>query len=1049
MLLSFDPLLLVLWITVICFIPGAILAFSVFRKSRYLAFEKLFIGFGLGLIILPAIPFILYMLVGIKFSYTIALFCVALFYAIAIALFVKNKVYEDFTVPKNLSFNKNIAIALIILIILFLSFWIRILPYSPIFFELDPYFYTDVAQQILTFGENPPDDQTAWYPDAVVSHRTVPVLGYMEALWYSFYNGGTSYDNLLLANIASIYPPICASLALFFLYLFVSSSYRREWGILAAGIAGFIPIFLFKTTAGEMEVQPYAFFALAFFLAMYASMIKEKRIVFAVFAGLTYGAVALGSASEIVALTIMLIFVAIQSIYLYLKENDLEELKSLIKLNAIVFVIGPLFSTGILKGFFYNGSFSFFYPLIFLVVIIFAALLFFLRKIVSERLNLDGTLTMILYVGVLTFIILAGLVAYFFTPLGVYAKGFISSAISIAQYNVPLDRTIAEQHPAGADLSGSLGFISATYPGGLDILMSIPSAIVNVMIGISITILNFFSGTNIVFTPKANNMLLFWIALFGISLIYSFFRSLKSKDTLLFLFAAAIFPPLIIGIIKAKYTIYAGFLIAAGIGFIFGEGENIIKSIVKRIEKDENTALQYSQYGFYVLALLAALIILSQFLVSAGGFAPIILSQSMKTRFQDDPASFTNKFQSICTNLAAKGISEETICTQYRNAGFAMCTMYDSSICTVASDPVSYANSGTNNQYNRKLCYYSLISDITNPKQEEMVNADFRCKRLSEYWIETMEWIKDKSPQNSRFTSWWDYGHWTNFFGQRDTVLRNEHRSKFMIGEVAHDYLDGTPVELAAFMKSRDSKYAIFDMELVGSAQSLGGKYGALNYLMCARNNQTDVSKQPGMSQCEADHLWETVIVPRDISANGCTISEMANKTGVIGYKAYWTYDKNVDLLYSPNYPYVSGYACFADALSNKNTVAVCQNFIEVKPAYCIGDVLLANSQPGIGTYLLNETYPNGDLKLNKARVIVSSSYPQTFHLGDVTSINLFYTKDPIFLENGQITDGYDDRKTKFYSSTLYQALFLDDLPGFTKVFETKDLMVKIYKLEE
>lgn len=1030
MLLSFDPLSLLLWIILICFVPGAILSFSLFRKSSLLAFEKLFVGFGLGIILLPAIPFLLYMLAGIKFSYMIAVLSVVLLYGIAIAFFIRNKAYEGFKLPE-FAFSKNTAIALIMVFLVLICFWVRIVPYSPVFFELDPYYYTDIAQQLLTMGENPVDDRTAWFPDLVVSHRVVPELSYLEALWYTFYSGGTEYDNLLLSVIASVYPPLAAALAVFFLYLFVSFSYRREWGVLAAGIAMSIPIFLFKTTAGVMEVQAYAFFALAFFLSAYAIMVKEKSRLFAVLAGIGYFAITLGSASEVVALAAMLIFLPLHSIFLFLKEQT-EELREFVISNSIVFAIGPLLGGALLRGIFYQGSLIYNYALPLLAVIVFTGVLYALRNNLSDK-----KLAMNIFLAMMV----VGLVLFFFTPLGDLIKNVGASAVSIAKYEVPLDRTIAEQHPAGADLSGSFGFLAAKYPPGIDAVMGILSLIVNAFISMTVAMLNWILATDISFLPKSNSLLLLWVAFFGIAVILSFIRLIKDEQTLVILFAAVVFPPFIIGIIKAKYTIYAGFLLAAGIGFIFGEAESALKAY----GTDEMKKL-----GYYALVALAGLIVFLQFMLSAGGFLPAVLSQSFKTRFQDDPAAFAGKFQSICTDLNARGVSEQSLCEQYRNAGFYVCSSYDPPVCSVASDPVAFANTGTNAQYSRKLCYYSLISDVLSPENEELIAADFRCKRLSEYWVEAMEWIKEKTPEGSRFTSWWDYGHWTNFFGQQNTVLRNEHASKFLIGEVAHAYLDATPEELAAFMKSRDSEYAIFDKELTGSGGSFGGKYGALNYLMCARNNLTDVTQETGISECEADHLWETIFVPDSAAGRTCTISKAGNKTGVIAYKAYWTYSQSEPFRYTPFYPgtVFSGVSCYGSALNDPNVLAFCQNYLQLKPAYCIGEMLLGNGQTAFGTYYLNETYPNGDLKLNKAEFSVQGTYPQTLHLGDATSVTLFYTNNPAFYENGQIKSGYEDHKAKFYSSALYKALFLNDLPGFEIVFESKDKMVKIYRIK-
>jgi len=1035
-LLSFNPFILLLWIAAVFFIPGSMVSFSLLRNSRFNTIEKLFIGFGIGLVALPLIPFILYIVAGVKYSFSIAVFSAAVFYIAAFALFVKSKTYEDFKLPTGFTPSIGIIIPILLIIILFVSFWIRFVTYSPVFYELDPYFYTYTPQQILTLGENPTDDRTAWYPDVVVSHRISPSLAYMEALWYSFYTGGGQYDNMLLSVIASIYPAVAATLAVFFLYLLVSSWYRREWGLLAAGIASFAPMFLYKTSAGVMEIQPFAFFTLAFFLSMYVLMLKEKKILFAGLAAIAYAGLTLGTSSEMVGLATVVIALPVTALFYYLKESDPQEIKTLVLNNAVVFLFGTVLAGSLLKGFFTSGKPSFFYPLIFFAMLGFAGLLLLARMRIP-----DGTARRMALAG----IILVALLIYFFSPIGTIIREFISSALSIAQYNTPLDRTIAEQNPANADLSGSFGFIGAVYPQAVDLVMGIPSAIVNYSIAFAIFIFNWLFGTNIDFEFKTSGLLLLWILLFAVALAYSFYRLVKGEDTPVFVFAAIVFPPLLIGIIKAKYTIYAAFLLAGGIGLIFGEAEILIRKYFPA--KKEGQPGTGNDFVYQGLAALAGILLLAQFFLSAGGFAPAMLSQSFKTRYQDNPGAFASKFSSICSTLAAQG-GEASLCSMYSNSGISICSdYYDASICTVAADPLAYANTSTNAQFSKKLCYYSLIGNITNPKSDELAAASFRCQALSPYWIESMEWIRNSTPEGSVFISWWDYGHWINFLGQRNTVLRNEHASHEMIGDVAHAYLDSTPEELASYMESKNSSYAIFDKELTGDLGNFGGKYGALNYLMCARDNQTNVSYQPTMSQCEAEHLWETVYMPKDTSNTTCTISKSGNKTGVLVYKAYWSWSVGTPLLYTPSYPYVSGYPCYGTYLQNQNILAVCQKLVTVKPAYCLGDVLFADGTKGYGVYLLNETDPNGDLLLNKALLSPGTSYSGTYHLGDVFSITLVYTEDKYFLVNGNATGGYQDARTKFYASSLYRALFLDELPGFTQVFKSKDGNVKIYKI--
>jgi hypothetical protein len=67
--------------------------------------------------------------------------------------------------------------------------------------------------------------------------------------------------------------------------------------------------------------------------------------------------------------------------------------------------------------------------------------------------------------------------------------------------------------------------------------------------------------------------------------------------------------------------------------------------------------------------------------------------------------------------------------------------------------------------------------------------------------------------------------------------------------------------------------------------------------------------------------------------------------------------------------------------------------------------------------------------------------------MGPVIGATVFYTEDPIWIENGNVESGYSDRVGDFYDSVLYHALFLNDLPGFEQVYSTPDQQVKIYQI--
>jgi hypothetical protein len=119
-----------------------------------------------------------------------------------------------------------------------------------------------------------------------------------------------------------------------------------------------------------------------------------------------------------------------------------------------------------------------------------------------------------------------------------------------------------------------------------------------------------------------------------------------------------------------------------------------------------------------------------------------------------------------------------------------------------------------------------------------------------------------------------------------------------------------------------------------------------------------------------------------------------------------------------------------------------------MEPVYCVGNVTLSDGQVIPGTYYLNETYPNGNLKLNKATIdeqLIGGAI--SAHFGDTIIAPLIYTNEPMWIENGVVKSGYEDRKDQFYNSNLYRGIFLNQIPGFDLVYNNG--AVKIYKIKE
>jgi len=962
---SFNPFYLLLWIFLANFLPGALLSLGLLKEKKLLLIEKIGFGFALG-IILPPFFLFLFQLTGINYSFATAFAATLIFYAISIAIFYYKKGFEGLGGIKTEASEQRWVFLGIILLVL-LAFWIRLQSYGPIFQELDPYYYAYEPYLYLSKGFAPLNDETAWWPHEV-NHRVKPVLSFLEAEWYSFYTWGGKADNYLLSAVCSVYPPIAAALAVFFLYIFLSSEYKREYALLAAFLASFIPIFILKTMAGEFEIQPYAFFSLSLFFASYALAIKNQDFVFASIAALALIALYLGSSSIVVAISALLIFIPIHAIHLFMKgEKELAPVFINLFVLFSLIISSTLSKTYASDRFVFDVGGSIGYAL-FGVVAFMAGLLYFEKKYSPDKSKIIN------YAGIAMAILV---VAFFFTPFGDIVKSIASNSLQVAQYTLPLHRTIQEQGLAGSNFYSSLGFLGKTF-SEQDILyafFAIFTSFVNTIYGIGVGVVNTIFESSLVYDDKDVSFLMFFIFLVLVSSLYALYRKfILGEESLIVLFLAIVFPVSLVGIIKAKYTIYMGYFLAMSLAIILGEFERMLSPFFQNKNALFNSLVAF---GF--------LVVLFEGFLDPSSYAGPLLFNSYKVRFQDNPLGLQSKMATLCS----MGLTEA---------------------CYAAQDPIGYASQGINKQFDYALCVYSLLSNPQSPSPSEQLAATIRCQRVASYWIDSMEWLRYNTPEGSRIISWWDYGHWENYFALRNAVIRNEHAYHDMITDVAHDFIMDSEPALIQTMKKYGAQYALFDSELIFSGGHFGGKFGALNYLACAHANLTDVSKWPGQSLCEFENTWEQIYV----SSEECVVSPITGKKGRVAYV--------ITATEGPSGPQTS-----------------------FKPFYCFSTAKLADGKEIPATYYLERKNEAGELLLNKAFLL----YDGKTSAGGYDVYTLLYTKDKVWLENGSVVDGWSDRKGRFYDSNLYKGFVLKELEGFELVYTTPDEAVKIYKIKE
>lgn len=1012
---EFDALYFTVLVFFSAFIPGALLGTVLLRKTSFPLTEKFLISFFLGMFIAPTLLF-LEGVAGMSYSYELAvanfLFAVALGVVACGYLAMKG----ELGFPK-IEINSGTLLPVLLIIALLLSFWIRIQPYSPVYSELDPYWYVYGTSQVIQFGSEPVKDDTAWWPEFDSIHRGLPLKKYLEAEWYSLYNANNSYNNYLLFVTSSWLPPIASMMLGFGAYLLVSSIYGRRYGVFVAFLLAFLPISIYKLSAGVNEASPISMGMLFLSLGIFAySLVKKEKATYAL-TTISFFVTVLGTTYfSVLALPFAALMIG-QALDYFMRGKPNFDF-----VEACGYAYAGAFVGSFLQGVYMQNFASFLTGPFMMVSGAFAFMLF--CHFVPPRLNLDSRRSMQV-VGVSALLALG---VFFLTPAGVFIKNEIKSYVGNVDFKTALERTIAEQNLAGETFEGEAGFLAYVPSAHKDDWLSMPlsgvasffTSIGNFGFKASDMIFNFLVGMRQITSLKQDSI---WFVFLVIAVFAMLLRHFVRKDdrevpSVMLLILAVLLPVMYVGMNKIKFTVFAGVAIAIIAPIAIAECERFFAWLFRRKEAPVVEEPDYNPYygkklkkkvesppkkpllpdiSKYVAPVFAVIMLLTVYLQFAGPlpYAYILMQKTFEPRYQDDPVAVAPIAAKLCSDLKSRNVPEAQI----------------AALCSAGKSPETFANT-TNGQFNTDVCWLAQMTadellpgnDPASQKRaaEAASSARFRCTRIADYWISSMEWMKANVNSSSRITSWWDYGHWTNYFGNAKTVLRNEHASKGMIGRVAHDFLIGSTQDLIDSMNYFDSEYVLFDIEIIGN-NPFGGKYGALNYLGCVHEGATSLDEQPGTSLCEFQHSPERLAIL--LSKEGqCLISESQQLKGAPAYQ-------------------------------------MLQNGISDVPTYCIGTFKIATGDAITATYYYDKRDANGDLILSRGFVRPIQTE------GDAVYAEVVYENSPVWPQNGTFVDGMADAKTDFYKSNLYKGFFLKQLPGFDLVYDTNE--IKIYRLKD
>ncbi|MBM3229613.1 hypothetical protein FJZ26_04235, partial [Candidatus Parvarchaeota archaeon] len=332
-MIVFDPLLLMAIILVSSGITGIPLSFAAFKKTDLGVVEKALIGFALGLLLPPLVSFLGVFTLNLKFGLSYGLAVHAIVAVAGIAFAYKERVWEEYKhfspipkLPKGQSFGDYFSFAahfapIALLFFVIATFLIRYQSFSPIYSEIDPYWYLYGAGQLLSQGTIPLKDNIVWYPLLETGHRAVPQLHHLWASWYSLYTGGGAFDTYMLSIIAGFYAPIFAAFTAFFAYLLFSREYGKSMGLLSAGLLSALPIFIQNTAGGQSQATAANFFGFLFFYASLALALKFKSTRFALLSCFALLSTILSTNVASAVTTTLFLFTIFQSVLLIFGKN--------------------------------------------------------------------------------------------------------------------------------------------------------------------------------------------------------------------------------------------------------------------------------------------------------------------------------------------------------------------------------------------------------------------------------------------------------------------------------------------------------------------------------------------------------------------------------------------------------------------------------------------------------------------------------------------------------------------------------------------------------
>jgi hypothetical protein len=467
----------------------------------------------------------------------------------------------------------------------------------------------------------------------------------------------------------------------------------------------------------------------------------------------------------------------------------------------------------------------------------------------------------------------------------------------------------------------------------------------------------------------------------------------RSKTGVLYI--AAAIPLMVAGFLEVKYLPHFGAAYILLFCIILGEvlylAEDNFK-LVKRTTNDAGKALHFSKNVYHDHPLAAqSVIIIGLFFIFGFVFAIAALAFILIYRYgiKQSKDKVNQTLIVLCILLALYSFSSHMF---FYGESSAFIDSFSAQI-TYSLNPATacttLSNAGNSLGYN------------------------LYCNTIPAYWLNSMTWIRNNvGPNAPRILAWWDYGDWINWFGNSNAVLRGDNSVASEDYAVAAQYVLGpkpittasgavsvaTPQTLASYMKGNQTKYVLFDQDLIS-------KWGALDFLGCVNVNGTS------MQYAVAQGQTQSPAVPYLLGTSACEVA------------------------HDPQFALLPLSALIQTNSSSQSINNYCQ-ISNGSNIYIKAYLILGNNVENATDCVDATPTSNGVLKIYNQNGTKINAYIQSTDYQGVQNIqgNLYveflmlYTPNAA---NGSITNA----PSQFYESNYYKGFILGNLPGFTEVY--------------